>query len=68
MKQEHRMKSIVRSLVGRPKTIKEVARGQRVSYATAQRYLSDLLEGDQIYIYNKGHHPITYYIPLEKLK
>lgn len=68
MKQEHRMKSIVRSLVGRPRTIKEVAKGQRVSYITAQQYLIKLLDADRVYLYNEGERPIKYYIPLEKVK
>jgi hypothetical protein len=68
MKQTHRIAKIVRSLGGSPKTIKEVARGQRVTYITAQQYLIRLLKEGQIYLYDKGTRPIKYYIPLEKCK
>ena len=68
MKQTYRVAKIMRSIVATPKTIKEVARGQRVTYITAQQYLSKMLKAGQIYLYDEGHRPIKYYIPLEKVK
>ena len=67
MNSNHRKLQIIRSLGGQPKTIREVARGQRISYQTARNYLSDLLKAEIAEKYNLGN-PIRYIVPLEKLK
>ena len=67
MNSNHRRSQIIRSLGGQPKTIKEVARSQRISYQTARNYLSALVREEVAERYNLGN-PIRYIVPLEKLK
>lgn len=65
-RKEVRRKQIVSYLLGREaKSIKEVAKGLKISYRTASQLLVDMLK-DELLNVQADTYPKRYYIPMRK--
>jgi predicted ArsR family transcriptional regulator len=66
-RKEVRKNQITLYLLGREaKSIREVAKGLKISYYTASRLLADMFKDELVHIQNPHTYPKRYYIPMRK--